>query len=251
MSTNAASAHEGRRPLPRYAAIRRDLEKAILGGRWPPGHKVPSELELVARYGCARMTVNKALSELAVAGLIVRHRRAGTFVATPMIEESILEIHDIEAEARRDGKTYRFELTARTLRKATTTDAGRLGLAAGVPVLVLNSIHFTASAPFAVEDRLINLATVPAARNVDFSAKPPGSWLLAQIPWSRAQHRISAVNADARTARPLKIPLGTACLVVARGTWLQDEPITQVNLTYPGERHHLVAHFSPAGRRRG
>src|ERR1039458_7080623 len=102
MSTNAASAHEGRRPLPRYAAIRCDLEKAILGGRWPPGHKVPSELELVARYGCARMTVNKALSELAVAGLIVRHRRAGTFAATPMIEESILEIHDIEAEARRD-----------------------------------------------------------------------------------------------------------------------------------------------------
>ncbi len=236
--------------LPRYAAIRRDLERAILSGRWPPGHKVPSEHELVARYGCARMTVNKALSELAAAGLIVRHRRAGSFVATPTTEESILEIHDLEAEAKRDGKVYRFELTARALRKAMAADAERLDVAKGVPILALGSIHHVAGAPFAAEDRLINLATVPVAAEADFSTKPPGSWLLAQMPWSRARHRISAVNADARTARCLKIARGTACLMVERETWLQDEPITQVTLTYPGERHHLLAHFSPAGRGR-
>jgi hypothetical protein len=27
-------------------------------------------------------------------------------------------------------------------------------------------------------------------------------------------------------------------------------PITQVRLVYPGERHHLLAHFSPTGRNR-
>src|SRR5205085_6106152 len=98
------------RPLPRYAEIRRELETAILSGRWRPGHRVPSEHELVIRHGCSRMTVNKALSALASAGLIVRRRRSGSFVATPVAEESILEIHDIEAEATRDGKAYRFEL---------------------------------------------------------------------------------------------------------------------------------------------
>ncbi len=163
-----------RSALPRYAAIRRDLESAILSGRWPPGHKVPSEHELVARYGCARMTVNKALSELAAAGLIVRHRRAGSFVATPTTEESILEIHDLEAEARRDGKAYRFELTARALRKATAADAERLDIVKGVPILALGSIHHVAGAPFAAEDRLINLATVPAAADADFSSQAAG-----------------------------------------------------------------------------
>jgi len=236
--------------LPRYAAIRRDLEIAILSGRWPPGHKVPSEHALVARYGCARMTVNKALSALAAAGLIVRHRRAGSFVATPSTEESILEIHDIAGEAQRVGKSYRFELKARALRRATASDAARLHVAAGTPILALNSIHHVAGAPFAAEDRLINLAGVPDAREADFTGMPPGSWLLAQIPWSRARHRISAVNADAATARSLKIARGTACLAVARETWLQDLPITQVRLIYPGERHSLLAHFSPAGRRR-
>lgn len=240
----------GKRKVPRYTEIRRELEGAILSGRWPPGRRVPSEFELVARYGCARMTVNKALSELAAAGLIVRRRRAGSFVASPPTEQSVLEIHDIEAEALRDSKAYRFELMERMLRKATSADAGRLGVAPGTPVLVLHSVHFVADAPFAAEDRLINLATVPSARDADFSSMSPGGWLLAQIPWSRARHRISAVNADARTARSLRIAQGAACLVVSRETWLQDAPITQVDLTHPGGRHHLIAHFSPGPGRR-
>jgi GntR family histidine utilization transcriptional repressor len=238
-------------PLPRYAAIRRDLESAILSGRWPPGHKIPSEYELVARYGCARMTVNKALSELAAAGLIVRHRRAGSFVATPAREESILEIHDIAAEARRDGKSYRFEPIERVRRRATAADAKLLGVALYAPVLALNSLHHVEGSPFAVEDRLISLTAVPAARDADFTATPPGSWLLAQMPWTRARHRISAINAPARIARHLRLAHGAACLVVERETWRQDEPITQVRLVYPGNRQHLMAHFSPAGRNRG
>jgi GntR family histidine utilization transcriptional repressor len=245
---NAPARAGASRVLPRYAAIRRDLQKAILSGRWPPGHKVPSEHELAARYCCARMTVNKALSELAAAGLIVRHRRAGSFVATPAVEQSILEIHDIEAEARRDRKAYSFALTARDLRKATLADAARLGVGAGAPILALKSIHHVTGTPFAIEDRLISLVSVPAARGMDFSAKSPGNWLLAQIPWSRARHLISAINADLQTARHLKIARGAACLVIERATWLQDAPVTCVKLTYPGNRHHLLAHFSPAGR---
>ncbi len=246
----ATTRPRGTAGLPRYAVIRRELEHEILSGRWRPGRRVPSEHELVARYGCARMTVNKALSELAAAGLIVRHRRVGSFVASPDNDQSILEIHDIEAEAIRDGKPYRFELRNRALRKATHADAARLGVAAGTPLLALASVHFVGGAPFAVEDRLINLDAVPAARDTDFTDRAPGGWLLAQIPWSRARHRISAVNANAGTARVLQIARAAACLVVSRETWSEDVPITHVDLTYPGASHHLVAHFTPSARRR-
>ncbi|WP_158913618.1 GntR family transcriptional regulator, partial [Caulobacter sp. S45] len=33
-------------------------------GQWPPGYRVPFETELMAEYGCARMTVNKAMAAL-------------------------------------------------------------------------------------------------------------------------------------------------------------------------------------------
>ena len=44
----------------------------------------------------------------------------------------------------------------------------------------------------------------------------------------------------------LAIAEGAACLVVTRRTWQGGQPLTQVVLTYPGDRHHLVARFSPA-----
>ncbi len=54
-----------------------------------PSH--PYEHELMAQYGCARMTVNRAIASLASAGLIERRRRAGSFVAQPRMQSAVLE----------------------------------------------------------------------------------------------------------------------------------------------------------------
>ena len=236
--------------LPRYAEIRRELESAILSGRWRPGHRVPSEHELVEQYGCSRMTVNKALSALGEAGLIVRRRRAGSFVAAPLAQESILEIRDIEAEIQNAGKPYRFELRSRAERKAAKRDAERLGVDVDTPVLAMSCLHIAAGVPLVLEDRLISLAAVPDARRADFHDKPPGSWLLARVPWSKGEHHIRAVNAGPDVAKALGIRRSAACLVVERTTWHNGAPITHVVLSYPGDRHQLVALFSPSSAAR-
>src|SRR5207302_171329 len=85
---------------------RADIEKRILTGEWPPGHRIPFEHELVVRYGCSRMTVNKALSELAQADLIERRRRAGSFVRRPQHLSAVLKIADIGAEINALGRGY-------------------------------------------------------------------------------------------------------------------------------------------------
>ena len=63
------------RPL--HSRIRSDFEERIMSGALKPGDRIPFEHELMAEYGCSRMTVNKAMSSLADAGLIHRRRRAG------------------------------------------------------------------------------------------------------------------------------------------------------------------------------
>ena len=78
--------------------IRRDIEKRILAGEWRPGHRIPYEHELMADYGCARMTVNRAVSALVQAGLIARRKRAGSFVAAPRFARAALAIPDIRNE---------------------------------------------------------------------------------------------------------------------------------------------------------
>lgn len=236
--------------LPRHAEIRRALERKILSGEWPPGHRVPSEHDLLGRYGCSRMTVNKALSALAAAGLIVRRRRSGSFVAEAKTQETVLEIHDIKAEILAGRRAYRHSILMRERRRATPEDRKRLAGKKKVSgdVEALTVLHFADEQPFVLEQRLIDLAIVPTAAKADFDVTPPGTWLLEQIPWTEAEHIIRAVDAEAETARLLGIAKGAACLVVDRRTWQSGATITVVSLTYPGERHQLVARFQPSSR---
>jgi GntR family histidine utilization transcriptional repressor len=233
--------------LPRYQEIQNHLKSQILSGTWAPGTKVPSEHELAAQFDCARMTVSKAIGSLVEKGLVVRRRRAGTIVAAPRSQETVLEIHDIQAEVQAGGRLYRFDIQSRRIGKATREEAEKLGAEIGSPVLAISCVHWADAAPYALEERLINLDAVPEAENEMFREVPPGSWLLAKIPWNEAEHRIFAVAADAVTARVLKIRRNAACLCIERRTRRDVHNVTYVRLIYPGEQHVLVARFQTHG----
>jgi len=223
-----------------------ELEHRIVSGEWPPGHRIPFETELTEIYGCSRMTVNKVLTQLAAAGLIERRRKAGSFVVQPRSEAAVLAIHGIEAEVAALGLPYRYELLECRRRKAKSVEMLRLDLGGNTPFLALTCRHFAGDAPFCLEERLINLEVVPQAGEADFSVEPPGVWLLKHVPWTVAEHHIKAVGARGEAASLLSLDAGTACLVVERQTWRGEPLVTAVRFTYPGERHQLVARFSPS-----
>lgn len=67
-------------PIPIYFQLKTLLFEEIVAGRYPPGSRLPTEHELCERYGISRTPVTRALRELAEDGVIIRRRRAGTFV---------------------------------------------------------------------------------------------------------------------------------------------------------------------------
>ncbi|PTM93611.1 histidine utilization repressor [Mycoplana dimorpha] len=229
--------------------IQEEIEGRIVSGDWPPGYRIPFEVDLAAQYGCSRMTVNKVLTRLASAGLLERRRRSGTVVTRPVAQSAVLEIHDIESEVKSLNLPYDYQLVRRVQRKFRAADAARLALPPSASILELHCIHLAGRKPFCHEDRIINLDAVPDAAEVDFTGTAPGPWLINQVPWSTAEHLIRAVAAGEDQAKALEIAPGTACLVVERRTWNDIGMITHVRLTYPGDRHALVAQFSPQGAR--
>ncbi len=228
-----------------HRRILSDIEARILSGEWQPGRRIPFEHELTAQYGCSRMTVSKALTQLAGAGLIERRRRAGSFVTRPHSQSAVLEIPDVRTEVAALGLPYRFEIVARVKRRATRADRARFAVAADAWVLALTCRHDAALRPFCLEDRLISLAAAPDAAAEPFAEQSPGAWLVRRVPWTRAEHRISAAAARGGIARALKVVEGTPCLIVERRTWSGEAPVTQVRMSYPGEAHELVARFTP------
>lgn len=224
------------------ARIRGQIESRIRSGEWAPGTRIPFEHELVAEHGCARATVNKALSRLAREGLIERRRRAGSFVARPQFRSAVIGVPDIGLLVAARGEPYRWELADRGIDVAAPDQAvarphGRW--------LRLAGLHHASASPFGWEARWIDLATVPEAEAVDFTQEAPGTWLLGHVPWSDARHRISAVAATSAIARRLGLSAGAPCLQVERWTWRRGAPVTYVRQIFPGDRYDLVEDFAP------
>ncbi|MBT9371782.1 histidine utilization repressor [Rhizobium sp. CSW-27] len=230
-----------------HSRILGDLERRILSGEWPPGYRLPFEVDLAAQYGCSRMTANKVLTQLARGGLIERRKKSGSFVAQPVAQSAVLDIHDIETEVRSLNLPYGYRLDACTRRSATRQDCALMELTGGGAVLECLAVHLAGGRPFCLEHRLINLATVPEAEGEDFGRTPPGAFLISRVPWNAAEHRIQAVTASPEVAAKLEIARNAACLVIERRTWGADGPVTFVRFTYPGDRHALVARFQPGG----
>lgn len=228
-----------------HRRILEDVEGKILSGEWPPGHRIPFEHELTEQYQCSRMTVNKAITELVKRGLIARRRKSGSFVTHPHSQSAVLEIHDIRLEVESLGLPYRYERLSRVDRAARTADRRLLELPESARVMEISALHFAGSQPFCLEERVVNLDAVPEAADETFCDIAPGAWLISRVPWSAAEHRIRAVGAESRAAERLSIAPGTPCLVIERRTWSGGLYVTHVRLTYPGEKHELVAEFAP------
>ena len=64
----------------KYKAIFETLKDEILGGKYAKTRKLPSEAQLMRRFGGSRVTVIHALQELSVKGMIVRQKGRGSFL---------------------------------------------------------------------------------------------------------------------------------------------------------------------------
>lgn len=222
------------------------LRGKITGGAWPPGFQLPFETRLAEDHGVSRMTMNKVLAQLTREGYLVRQRKRGTFVAQPMAQAAVMEIADIEAEVAALGLAWRFDLLERALRPPSEAEAAALHIGPPfAPALALTGVHHAGERPFCREARIISLEAAPQAATVDFRTTAPGAWLVREIPWTSAEHRIRAVAASGAVARDLRLAPGTACLEITRRTEIAGQWVTLATQTYPGDRHQLVAEFAP------
>lgn len=102
------------------------LMQTIRLGVVPPGHALPSERDLAARFSVSRDTVREAIRELSEAGYLVarRGRYGGTFVADPLPPPpSVLAVTPTPADVE-DLLGLREILEVGAVRAASTRSLG-------------------------------------------------------------------------------------------------------------------------------
>ena len=249
MDSQPENAPEQKKTVPQSLHLRilNDVQGKIVSGVWAPGFRIPFETDMAREYGCSRMTVNKALTQLTRAGLLERSRKSGTFVKAPRSLSAALEITNIRDEVEKAGRKYSYQLLSDSSAESQPVFLNHLGATAFCNIRKIKCLHFADDKPFCIEERIISKTAVPEVESASFEHEAPGAWLFQTVPWNAAEHQIFASAANEDTARLLKTPLGSACLVIERITQNEKGYVTWARLSYPGDQHRLFAKFTPAG----
>jgi len=221
-----------------WQSVQAEVLRRIHARIWQPGSQIPNEADLAAEFGCARATVNRALRNLAEAGLLDRRRKAGTRVALQPVAKATLDIPVIRLEVEGRGQRYGYRLMAQAAGPPPPDIAAAMGITEG-EALHLVALHLADDAPYALEDRWINLGVVPAAAEAPFDEISGNEWLLAHAPYTHGEIAFSAVLAEAQAIAALACPDPSALFVLDRVTWDQARVVTKVRITY-GPGHEMT-----------
>jgi GntR family histidine utilization transcriptional repressor len=234
-----------------YETVKTSIQQRIADGGWQPGVRLPSERELVQEFGCARMTVHRALRELEAEGLIERRQGSGSYVAELTPISNLLQVRDIHDEIVERGHTHTTQVFSVAREKASPDVAQAMRLRKGASVFRCQLVHLENGVPIQYEDRHVNPSLAPDLLKRDFTEVTPSAVLFEHAPLTEAEQVIEAVLATDEQARILDVPIGSALLMVSRRTVSQGEVASIARLYHPGSRYRLIGSFSvpaPGGR---
>ena len=89
--------------VPLYRQLARSVEKKIQDGSFPEGSRIPSEQELMRRFGLSRITVRQAMEDLFQKSIIVRKQGLGTFVQKPVMTQEVDDLFGFYPALREPG----------------------------------------------------------------------------------------------------------------------------------------------------
>lgn len=243
-------------PLPKYHQIYLVLREQLHEGLFAQG--LPGELALMRQFGVARVTVRRALQELAGEGLIARERGRGT---------RALPAPASPAEARASARTKTTRLTGllenlvstslnTTVRVLEVQDVGASGevaqalrLLPGAPVQKAVRVRSTREGPLSHITTWVP-GTLARAFGKRELAKKPILVLLEEsgVRVGHAQQTISARLADAQVAQHLGIAVGSALLAVRRLIHDEDgRPVQWLHGLYRPDRYEYQMQLSRVG----
>jgi GntR family histidine utilization transcriptional repressor len=227
-----------------YETVKTSIEERIAAGGWQAGVRLPSERELVQEFGCARMTVHRALRELEDEGLIERRQGSGSYVAELHPISNLLQVRDIHDEIAERGHQHTTQVCSVERERASADIAAAMRVRKGSAVFHCRLVHLENGVPIQYEDRHVNPLLAPDLLGRDLTLVTPSAVLFEHAPLTEAEQVIEAVLATPEQARLLDVQPGSALLMVSRRTVSQGQVASIARLYHPGTRYRLVGSFS-------
>jgi GntR family transcriptional regulator len=231
----AMTAHDAAGPhtrIPAYRRIRDEIFELIQRGTYRPHDRLPSETELIRRFGVSRVTIRLALGALRKDGIVQSMQGKGSFVCMPkFVQETPALLGFHEVMAGRGYKTVSRVVSSKE-RPASLEIAAALDLRRGSPVFEVTRLRCINDEPLSldVSNFPLDVGAKLSLEDLDGDIFP----LLESrcgVSLGRAEVTIEAVACDAACAKILGLAPGEPLLHLCRLTrTLSGRPVDYEHL---------------------
>jgi GntR family transcriptional regulator len=234
-----------------YAQVEQVLASEITDGRLKPGHRLPTEDDLLARFGVSRITVRRAIQNLVSRGMIEIRRGRGTFVAARKITQELTELSGFVEDMQAIGRKATARLIDKKIVTADETVARQLALTKGSRVVRIQRVRLGDGVPISFDETYLPLDLGKKVITNNLAVQPIFSLLERKydVPLLEAEYKLEAIVADVPVAAALRVEQGSPIFLIERTSYSTGtRPVDYEKLHYRGDLIRFVTRLGRKSR---
>lgn len=244
--------YTARAERPKYGQLMDALRARIRAGVYQIGDLIPPESRLQTEFGVSRITVRRAVDELAREGILLKEQGRGTYVARALeITQGLNTLSTVTDTLVGMGLTpENVELTL-AMEDAGEAVAASLQVQPGTPVWHLFRLRSAHRTPICLTDNYILPAHVPGFSTELLRASLYETYeQVYGLTLARGEEIVTAGAATPEEAAKLDLRPGAPLLVVVRTTFLDNnQPIERAIVRSRPDRYHYAVTLTGRPRR--
>ncbi len=217
------------------------LHDEIARGAMAPGDALPTEQALCDQFGVSRITVRRALADLAEQGYIERRQGVGSFVRQSVPSEEAPPVGSYMDGLRQTQFQTSIEVVEHDMRTPPTSIGDALGATGEMLHILRVRRERRTQEPLMVTEAWLPADLADTLSDTALRRNPLYELLSgAGVVVDRMQHEITAEIAGPRNARLLNTAIGAALLRVNRLAFVAESPHHHVSILISPNRSRVL-----------
>jgi GntR family transcriptional regulator len=217
------------------------LHDEIARGALAPGEALPTEQALCVQFGVSRITVRRALADLAEQGYIERRQGVGSFVSRRAVSDAVAATGSYMDSLRQTQFQTAIDVVERDTRTPPHQIADALGVSGPMLHILRVRRERRTREPLMVTEAWLPTDLVDTLSSTALRRQPLYELLSKSgVIVDRMQHEITAEIAGPRNAQLLNTAIGSALLRVNRVACVAGSPHHYVSILLSPKRSRVL-----------
>lgn len=201
--------------LPKYYVLKKSIIDMIEREEIPANQPIPSERELMNKYGVSRITARKAIDELVNEGYLYRIQGKGTFVKNDEFKQDLFLLTSCTEDIKKMGMVPSKKLIEAKIMLADKKRIRRLQIAEGDKVFMLRRVYYADCEPLNYTTAYLPYKLFPDIEKFDFQTESIYNLLEKNyaVKIIKATRTLEAVLTDSDEAKYLEVKKGDPVLL--------------------------------------